>query len=154
MESKKKKNSVGFQGVSNQQRLSYIKSTNDPQGHEPTVDTFSDVSHSDALNYDPNAVKVQIADTRFSRTDLLNSIKNWGWKTGYAIIIFVFAGALKFIYNHDVLLSVHNEQIKTNAEKINKVEENVKENTKDINTLKSDKKLDKYRLDKLEEKKK
>ena len=150
MTKKRKNKGTGIQANIPYQNIMEIRKYMIPQGHSPTTETFSDISYSNEPTPNDDELRNQVQDTRFSKTELKEKILNIGLKALYGLIGLVILGALKYIYNHDIALNIHSEKINNHNEKIKSIESDVKENSTEINNLKTDKKLNDYRFEKLE----
>jgi hypothetical protein len=116
-------------------------------GHSPTKDTFTPLSESDDYIPSDEELSKQILTDRHSPTETKKTILKVGLKVMYGILIAGILTAIGFFYSHELRISRSENDIGT-------LKNEVKDNTKDINDLKTDKKLYDYQLKELQEKKK
>lgn len=115
-------------------------------GHSPTQDTFSPLSESD--NYFPSEDELsnQVLAERSSPTERRKLILKIGLYVMWIIVGAGTIGAIGLFYSHDLRLS-------KSESSIDDLKEDVKGNSKDINEMKTDKKLFEYQLKELKENK-
>lgn len=115
-------------------------------GHSPTQDTFTQLSESD--NYFPSEDELsnQMLAERPSPTDRKRMILKIGLYVMWIIVGAGILGAIGLFYSHDLRISKSENNIDV-------LKVDVQGNSKDINEIKTDKKLFEYQLKELKEQK-
>lgn len=155
---KNKRQQNKYQSASIQQIRYDASKRYTPDDISPTSETFTRLSQSNDPVANTDEIKNQIPITRPSQTDRDEAVnklyKNIIIKGAIGLLSIAFTGAVIGVIRHEFAIREQADYNKTNDIHVNSIESNVKDNTKEINTIKEDKKLTDYKIKELEDKKK
>lgn len=79
------------------------------------------------------------------------NIKEYTKEISVAIVIAIILGIGGWVISHEIKISIADDKINTNTKDIEKNKNSIEKNANNINDLKSDQKLQNYRIEKLED---